>query len=1788
MVEEDQTGAMCESDGASFAVDYEQFVDVEWSDAEDLQWDEGDGEAELDGPALDFLAFGALIEIDDSSYERWLQSCLKGLVAPDLVVDGVPGGKTRQAIRAFQRQVGRLRPGARALTVDGVDGPATVAALELCTNSTHPPRATGKPATPAVVVPESMPAQPGTQRGVFTLTTTDGAHHTVQAYGDRVSFRYKTRDRTGVDGKTLCDAFNVMAYDGARRDLLRDEMLIARGFSASEIAILRENAFKESRGSFGAVNSWDDQIVSWGMAQFAGHAGSLAGLLIFLKEHAPGAFARFFLAAGIDVEHGPYPYFDRKARCEISRTGAHVKIEADGVVYRGDRGWAYLRTQPVLVGALMLAGNDVEVQVGQCLFWKEMFLDRAVATRIGGRTSHRVVRVHGTGASRSETTLLAGADSEAAWQAWAARPENLIEGKNLARLLGRADRHVHRTREGDRVVVTVEKVPGQPLRSFCSSTYGLGIMARLYNWMPAYVRTWSEEFLKELAASHSGVDVADPAAWDREPALETEFIEKVKARRRQVKKGSYDPPYGDTLNRARGSFTAGAAVELPAAPDGGDEASDEEAAIIAADPERPQAGAIAELVLEAVVVTAGVDEPPAVRSSVSGVVAPGGAGSAVVADTTEPVPEDRPDFDVTAQSPGEKRKRTRAWSELKGITLHQTGVHGFGARAWPRVTAHMGVHSDGRVYLIHPLQAYLWSSDALNRDTVAIEVAGNFIGDPARPASFWKQGGGPSTLTPAMIDGLRRAIRWIVAEVARNGGEITDVFAHRQAKRGKSNCPGAEIWLHAGVWAQTELGLGNGGPGFTRSDGQPIPPAWDPRLLDQPLPFADPDAYVIDFEAMTAEEGAEFPAEGEDPFAARPEVVASAVRIRSLPAGMRLAESGRDETVTRGRLDLSAPIDLDAAEDVAITGQLDEALARQGLVVIDTITLEPDSGARARSLDAIDLDGAADDALEFDITIEEDERAVVLLEQDGMFCWSLPEDGADGPRTRGSGGVARFRIPRGPVDVVADGPTTRGLISGVLGGAIRARVYKFIAGLVMAHGLPALIEHLERGVREGVVLVRGDDLRDWVDREDLGELRLPRDRPARVLLLVHGTFSSTRGSFGGLCTGSGPDALRRMLAGYDAVFGVDHRSLSRAPQDNAAAIRDLLLAHPWPHPPEVDIVCFSRGGLVTRELVERVLPGAGWQGTIGRVICVATTNAGTELARADNWRDLIDVYTTLACATMRGLGLAGGGLAALVGGEVVTAVGALVQALASGLLQDGTVPGLSAMDPEGEVVQALNARTLPAGPGPRYFAITSCFDASKPGAAGLTAHAKRVLAGRVTGKLYRGAASDLVVHNASTHTLHPSRSYSDRHHFEANGSVYHVNFFLQPEVVARLVAWLGLAEVQPARPPGFVIPALVRREAFEDQPLAFGPDDALVDLHVRAEAPARVGLEELFTVHVELSREALALEAGVNAALASALVEASELVTVELVPRARVSPVAQLPVSVAVPAQGGSVGLWFRLRAEEVGEGELWVIVRQRGRPLARLVLRVQVAEGTGVAAELVRAAAAPDRAAGVEPDAVLEVIELREAGGLRYRYHLRAAALGLHHRFESRLIPSGADDYVRGLFDRIEREWKSAGADPRAFDRRLRALGVQLGEQLLPPELMALLWDRREQLLGLQLLSDEGRIPWELVHLKHPERPLAADQSAFLGQLGLVRALWGVALPQRLSARAGKAFTVVPEYPTPALALPSALSERTWLSEHVGARPMDPRPEATLDALATPGSFDLLHFACHGEVEAH
>lgn len=312
---------------------------------------------------------------DTSTFDRWLQSALKATVAPALVVDGRIGPATQRALLSFQRRAEELT--GRALVADGALGPKTIGALARCVG-VEPPAAAEAPTTPALNANTQTPALLAAPLRVREARGKSGAVEYVITDGEQeVSFAYWTPDFRDYK------PFNVSRYRGARKDLLSDADIRALGYSRSELAILRANALEETGGSYGAINTWDDQIVSWGIAQFAGKAGTLAALLAALKEDPRTAarFERWFVANGLDVADGEYPWNGGD-----TRKGWHLVVTtADGARLRGNPAWERVRTQPLLLGAFMLAGNDPAIQLGQLAFWRESFLRRAIQKKVGVR-----------------------------------------------------------------------------------------------------------------------------------------------------------------------------------------------------------------------------------------------------------------------------------------------------------------------------------------------------------------------------------------------------------------------------------------------------------------------------------------------------------------------------------------------------------------------------------------------------------------------------------------------------------------------------------------------------------------------------------------------------------------------------------------------------------------------------------------------------------------------------------------------------------------------------------------------------------------------------------------------------------------------------------------------------------------------------------------------------------------------------------------------------------------------------------------------------------------------------------------------------------------------------------------------------------------------------------------------------------------------------------------------------------------------------------------------------------
>ena len=420
-------------------------------------------------------------DISSESPNHWLQSCLRRLVDPALVVDGAVGLRTRAALKTFQRRTGRLTP-------DGVAGPRTLAALATqvgvpCPGA--PARGVAAAEAVDVVAPPSAATRTIAEdtHGEFrvhAVELADGVQYIVSSRDDEVRFSYWGERHRGGEG----DGHNVSAYHGGKKGGVTAAELASLGYAPGAVQIFQANALKESGGLFGAINTWDDQIVSWGIAQFAGRAGTLAALLAGLTEDpiAGPAYRRYFAANGLTVAHGRYTLKAHNGKPERTLTGWHAVVDTPDGARTGDEAWLYVRGQPRLLGAMMLAGNNHDIQLGQTRFWMAHFLERAI---------HKVVV---------------------------------------------------RDHRGDHRVC-----------DYVTSVYGLGLVARLYNWMPAHVQPWFAELLDELARRHPELDTRATATWAAHPGLVDEFAELFKDKRRRVKKGSYDT-YGLDLDRTPGSY----------------------------------------------------------------------------------------------------------------------------------------------------------------------------------------------------------------------------------------------------------------------------------------------------------------------------------------------------------------------------------------------------------------------------------------------------------------------------------------------------------------------------------------------------------------------------------------------------------------------------------------------------------------------------------------------------------------------------------------------------------------------------------------------------------------------------------------------------------------------------------------------------------------------------------------------------------------------------------------------------------------------------------------------------------------------------------------------------------------------------------------------------------------------------------------------------------------------------------------------------------------------------------
>ncbi len=389
---------------------------------------------------------------------------------------------------------------------------------------------------------------------------------------------------------------------------------------------------------------------------------------------------------------------------------------------------------------------------------------------------------------------------------------------------------------------------------------------------------------------------------------------------------------------------------------------------------------------------------------------------------------------------------------------------------------------------------------------------------------------------------------------------------------------------------------------------------------------------------------------------------------------------------------------------------------------------------------------------------------VLAVDEVGVVSWHLSPPALAPAATRGLAPATRtYDIPRSVPETIPAG--TRGVL-GVLGKKVLKELVFPLIDPVLGEIGASFVHRMES--TRWPYRIRTFDPDDYAT--DTPRLvdgdAWKRLSAGRALLFVHGTFSRAHLAFAQLPV----DYLSELHTRYGGrVFAFDHFTLSHDPREN---VRRFVEQLPDGISLDVDIICHSRGGLVSRELTERQgdFDFAGRRLTVGNVVFVGAPNAGTPLADPKRMGDLIDVCTNLLDF------LPDNGVT-----DVLTMIIGVVKQMAVGTLKG--LDGLQSMQPGGAFAKALNAGARSGGA--KYYAVTSNATPVEPGL-------RRLLVRKGLNKLMEGA-NDLVVPTDGVFKENGSGFFpiEDRLLIEGDGAVSHTRYFGDERVRRKMLEWLG-------------------------------------------------------------------------------------------------------------------------------------------------------------------------------------------------------------------------------------------------------------------------------------------------------------------------------------------------------------------------------------------------------------
>jgi len=150
------------------------------------------------------------------------------------------------------------------------------------------------------------------------------------------------------------------------------------------------------------------------------------------------------------------------------------------------------------------------------------------------------------------------------------------------------------------------------------------------------------------------------------------------------------------------------------------------------------------------------------------------------------------------------------------------------AKRFRSLNAHIAVLRSGKVVIVNDPFDFIWHAQQFSYTDIGVEFNGNLLGLDGDLSTDWDGDPEHQTLTPEMVKAAEELKAWLQEWFARKKATWVYLHAHRQARASRRSDPGEEIWSQIALPWIDELGLHDGGPGWTIGDGLAIPKQWDP------------------------------------------------------------------------------------------------------------------------------------------------------------------------------------------------------------------------------------------------------------------------------------------------------------------------------------------------------------------------------------------------------------------------------------------------------------------------------------------------------------------------------------------------------------------------------------------------------------------------------------------------------------------------------------------------------------------------------------------------------------------------------------------------------------------------------------------------------------------------------------------------------------------------------------------------------------------------------------------------